>query len=178
MLGVLLAGCSGAPQVHVINAAPTGAIFARRAAVRVRIPSTPATLDGDRILVRAAGSGLALLPGVALSERLPEAVAASVTETLRNAHIRASGERQSADVDYDLRLEIRDFAFDAKKQTVKVTIAVRIVALASGQAVASRTFSASGPVNAFDAMVIAAALDRAFRQVLIALPPFVAAAIS
>jgi ABC-type uncharacterized transport system auxiliary subunit len=142
------------------------------------VPIAATTLDGDRILERQAGGGLALLPGVALNDRLPEVVATRVVETLRDAHIRASDERGTANVDYDLRLEIKDFAYDAEKRTVKVTFVAKMVGLGNGAVVASRMFSSGGAVDGSDPVAIVEALDQAFRRVLAALPPFVAAAIS
>jgi ABC-type uncharacterized transport system auxiliary subunit len=176
MLEALLAGCGGAPRIYELNAVRAPAVYARRAAVRVRIPSALPALDGDRILERNA-SGLALLPDFSLGDRLPEVVAAKVVETLRKAHIRASSERETADVDYDLRVEIKDFAFDARSQTGKVTLAAKLVALGSGAVIASQVFSVSGAAPSSDPQAAVAALDAALRKAMLAMTTFVAAAI-
>jgi cholesterol transport system auxiliary component len=178
LFAAMLSGCGvGAPRVYQLEPVQVAAKFARRATVRVRIPKAVATLDGDRILQRNVGSSLSLLPDVALGDRLPELVADKVVETLRAAHIRASGERETADVDYDLQLEIKDFVFDATHQNVKVRIAARLVALANGRVVAAKVFSSNRAVPSSDPETVVAALNAALGKTLAAMTTLVAAGI-
>ena len=175
-LEILLAGCASAPRPYVFHAVPAPKTYAWRASLRVRTPTAVRALDGERILVRT-GADLALLPDVSLGDRLPEVIAADVVETLRGAHIRASGERESANVDFDLQLEIRVFEFDAPNKTVAVTIAAKLVALANGRTIASKVFSARDALASSDPKAIVVALDEALHKTLTPLTTFVAAAI-
>ena len=177
-LAVELAACGGgAPRIYPLDPVVSAAVFARRASVRVRLPKTIAALDGDRIVQRNAGADLALLPDIALGGRLPEVVADRIVATLRKARLRAFGEGETADVDFDLQLAIKDFGFDATRRTVSVTIAAKLVALANGRVIASKTFSDSAAAPSADPEAVFAALAATFAKTLTAMTVFVGASL-
>lgn len=176
--GVVLAGCalfSGAAPTTFNLTAPSDVSSVRGStASQILVPESTALepLNSERILV-VSGSQLSYYPDVQWVDRLPKVIQARVIETLeRTGNARAAGRPgQGLSIDYQLLTDIRAFEFrtDGGVMTAVVEIYAQIMDDRNGRVVNTETFRASTPVAEDSAVAIAASLDAALREVLLAI---------
>jgi len=166
-LAIGAAGC-GAPALTSYDLSPVEVRGVRATApLRIAEPIALIDLDSDRILVRAPDRTLAVLPGARWAERLPLLLRARLYESFENAGLAKSVASDGGGATtYELDLDIRSFELVVAEDAVQIDIAAKVVALASGRAVAAEIFTDSEPVATSGAGEVTAALDRSLSRVL------------
>lgn len=171
VVAVMAAGCSGSSASRTYDlTAPrdVGRISSSRSALVVAEPSTVQVFDSDRIIVRDSGGALSFLGGAQWADRLPKLVQARLIQTFENVSrlgaVGRPGERIVPD--WQLNLDIRNFAMDSATGEAVVEISVKIIGDRSGRVAGSRLFTARVAASV-DPDTAAQALDRALSQVLV-----------
>jgi cholesterol transport system auxiliary component len=174
-----LAACSagGSPRpAFDLSAATPGPQRVVKAQLRIRQPVTDVEIDSDRILVRTAANGLALLAGARWVDRLPDLLQARLTQTFQNTRgLRVAGEGASAD--YDVETDVRVFELDADQKQVDIELAVKLVATNGGRVRATRIFKAREAVSSTDPATVAAAFDHELAGLMAQIVEFAAASL-
>ena len=165
LAGLLLAGCASAPlKSFDLSAAHDGGRHALRSALVIREPTASPDLDTDRILVRDVDGSLAVLSGAQWSQRLPLLVQTRLAQSFENAGLGGRVSRDAAAGGAQaLEIDIRAFELDVATHAVKIDLAVKLVASASGRVRATQIFISQSPVAANDGPTVARALDATLR---------------
>jgi cholesterol transport system auxiliary component len=129
-----LAGPLGAARIAPSRPGPPLAVLE---------PAAATPTSSDRVVVRDADGGVAVLPGVQWSERLPRLFQDRLIESLQRAGVSAS--RFNAAAASSLAIDIRRFEIDIARSVAVVEIAARIVNESSGVARAAKVFLAETP---------------------------------
>lgn len=170
-LAVLLAGCGGSAARTYDLTAPrdVGRVPISRAALVVAEPSTVQVFDSERIIVRDPSGALSVLPGAQWADRLPRLVQTRLIQTFENGSrigtVARPGERILPD--WQLNLDIRNFAIDSATREAVVEISVKLVGDRNGRVRGTQLFTARVPVASIDADNAAVALNSALSQVLV-----------
>lgn len=171
LLALLLAGCGNGPAPATFDlSAPRDGLGARpgRALLVVAEPSALQAIDTNRLMVMTGDGGIAYLPGVQWSDRLPKLIQVRLIQTFENANrltaIGRPGDRllPSAQVNS----EIRRFGILAGSGEAVIEISVKIVNDRTGRILAGRIFTRTVPGAGTDGPTAAAALDLAAQAVL------------
>lgn len=149
VLALALAGCAQPARETFDLAGPVGAARGAPpragAALAVSEPTAVAPTSSDRVVVRDANGGVAVLPGVQWSERLPRLFQDRLIEALQRAGVSAS--RFNAAATRTLTIDIRRFEIDVSRNVATVEIAARIVEDTSGVARAAKVFLIETPTS-------------------------------
>lgn len=164
-----LAGCGSgsAPATYDLAAPREGVAQARgRALLVVAEPQALQALDSQRIVVMSGG-GIAYLPDVQWSDRLPKLLQVRLIQTFENGRriqaIGRPGDRLMPAA--QLNSEIRRFGIDATTGEALVEISVKIVNDRSGRILAGEVFTRRVPAGGAGPAAVPA-LDQASQEVL------------
>lgn len=163
-----------APQLFTLTAAhpaPAAPSAADKTHVVVDEFSAPAVVDSARIVQQSGANELKYYADVRWADRAPRLIQNLMVETMENSGRFASVATRGADLrgDYELAGDIRQFAVDATNPsglTVKIELYARLVAENERSIVATKSFSASVPVNGSGISAIVAAYDTGLHQAL------------
>lgn len=169
-----LAGCLGlgatAPVTYDLNPGALAAVPRRsNRTIVVREPSTIATYDTQRIVVRQPGGVLSYLSDAQWSDTLPLLVQTRMLQAFRDAGITNIGRpTDPIDLDVILSTDIRAFELDTTTGVplARVALAIQLVNDNSRNVVASQTFSADVPSASLEQPTVVAALNAALDGVL------------
>ncbi|MCW5697711.1 MAG: membrane integrity-associated transporter subunit PqiC [Bauldia sp.] len=173
----LLAGCAlfsgSAPPTFNLSAPSDVSSVRGSTQAQILVPESTALepLNSERILV-VTGNLLSYYPDAQWVDRLPRVIQARIIETLeRTGRARAAGRPgQGLSIDYQLLTDIRAFEFRTDGGlTAVVEIYAQIMDDRNGRVITTETFRATTPVAEDSASAIAASLDAALRQVLLAI---------
>lgn len=167
-LALLLVACGGSPPATFdLTAANPPPARPLRAQLRIAEPLAGVDLDSDRILVRTGPQEIATLAGAKWSDRLPVLVQSRLSQTFDNAKLAGQVSRSATVAAvYELDVDIRAFELDVPQSRVKVDVAVKIVTVVGGRAVASQVFALEAPVASTAPAAVSAALDTALSSVM------------
>lgn len=165
-MAVVLAGCAQTPRQAFDLAGAAGATRAHGAggaALGVREPLATPPTSTDRIVVREGDGGVAILPDVQWTARLPRLLQDRLVESLQRVGISASpvsiGSRA-------LATDVRRFEIDIARNVAVVEIAARIIDVNTGAAHAAQSFSAEAPAADHTGAPAALALKQAASEAL------------
>jgi cholesterol transport system auxiliary component len=173
LAALLLAGCGILPEKEPIALyAPEVRVQAEPAwpnvdwQLQVPRPHAAELLDSPRIVVRPVPGELQVYKGAVWTQPAPDLLQDTVLRAFGDSgRIRGVGRRGSGITgDFELLLDLRRFDSDyaAGGPAAVVEVGAQLVATASSQVVARRTFRASAPAAATDV----GAVSRAFGQAL------------
>ncbi|MBM3561924.1 MAG: ABC transporter protein [Alphaproteobacteria bacterium] len=145
LLTLFVAACASAPRETFDLTADTGAL--RSIALRggppiyVPEPAAVAPTSSDRIVVRAAGDSVAVLPGVQWSDPLPRLFQRRLIEALQRCGLSASS---NIGAQTKLGTDVRRFEIDIARNLAVIEVSVELVD-GGGQARSARIFVEEGP---------------------------------
>lgn len=167
-----LAACSSGPPPATFDlTAPKDGIAAGRGRglLVVAEPQALQALDSNRIVIRTREGGIAYLPDVQWSDRLPKLLQARLIQTFENgARIQAVGRPGDRLVPAaQLNSDLRSFGIDEASGEAVVEISVKIVNDRSGRILAGQVFTSRVPTGGgTSGPVASAALDLATQAIL------------
>ncbi|PTM61842.1 cholesterol transport system auxiliary component [Phreatobacter oligotrophus] len=170
---ILLAGCSSSNAPRAFDLIAPSTFPARAGAVRGQLivvePKAIASLDTERIAVRAPGGAYSYLSDGAWADRLPKLLQARLIQAFENANrlrsVGRPGDRLASD--WQLIADVRSFEVVAGGATeVVVELSVKLVNDRSGRILAGRVFSGRAPAAGIDAGNVSAAFNTAVQGVL------------
>jgi cholesterol transport system auxiliary component len=166
-----LVGCGGGapPQTFDLTAPRDGIAQARgRGLLVVAEPIALQVYDSDKIIIRTAQGGVATLPGVQWSDRLPKLFQARLIQTFENGRrIQAVGRPGDRLVPAaQLNTEIRAFGIEEATGEAVVEISAKIVNDRSGRILAGEIFVSRHAVGAINGPAASAALDLATQSIM------------
>ncbi|RDE09847.1 ABC-type transport auxiliary lipoprotein family protein [Pelagibacterium lacus] len=169
-----LAGCIGlgatAPVTYDLTpGAPQRVTRRSNRIVVVREPSTIATYDSERIVVRQPGGILSYLKDSQWSDRLPLLVQARMLQAFRDAGVTNVGKpTDPVALDVILSTDIRSFELDTTPDVpvVRVGLNIQLVDDRSRSVMASQDFAAQLPSPSLEQPTVVAALNSALDSVL------------
>lgn len=187
-----LAGCGNligpppASPIYVLDAGATPVAAATKTGWSLAImrPGAPAALDSERIALVQPDAMMDYYADAVLPDRLPDLVQTALLEAFEKSGALSgvSRETDAMHADYDLFVDIRDFALhysvrDGVPEAV-VTLAARLATARGRAETASSTFTQRAPASANSVAAAVAALGQALgaavRQIVpwaIAFPP-------
>ncbi|MCA0399595.1 MAG: ABC-type transport auxiliary lipoprotein family protein [Proteobacteria bacterium] len=147
-----LGGCSsGAAPATYDLAAPRDGITSGRGKGLIVIaePQALQALDSNRVVVMTRGGGIAYLPDVQLSDRLPKLFQVRLIQTFENAsRIQAVGRPGDRLLPVaQINSEIRAFGIDEASGEALAEISVKIVNDRSGRILAGHVFTSRVPAG-------------------------------
>ncbi|HET9902951.1 MAG TPA: ABC-type transport auxiliary lipoprotein family protein [Xanthobacteraceae bacterium] len=173
LAALTVAGCATSSPVPTFDLTAPREFPLPRGAVRGQLvvpePAALAILDTERIVVRPGGDQVAQLSDAQWVDRLPKLLQARLVQAFENANrLRAVGRPGERIVpDYQLVVDVRRFNLTVDGAArAEVELSAKLVADASGRAVASRVFRASVPAAASEGEAAVQAIDAAFNQVV------------
>jgi cholesterol transport system auxiliary component len=188
-----LAGCGnllGPPPASPIYVLDTGAAPVAAAApaakagwsLAIMRPSAPTALDSERIALIQPDAMMDYYANAVLPDRLPDLVQTALLAAFdrSGALTGVSREADAMHADYDLFVDIRDFALhysvkDGVPEAV-VTLAVRLATARGRAETASATFTQRAPASANSVGAAVAALGEALGAVVHQIVPWAIAA--
>lgn len=174
LMGAMLSACAALPgggpaPVDAFDlSAPRVSDSGRRVSrtqLLITEPTAIKVLDGQDIVIRTGSGAIQLLGGARWADRLPRVVQARLADLFqRSGRFGGVGKPgEGLAIDYQLLADLR--AFDIRVgggDRAEVEIFVRLLNDRTGVVRASRTFTASVPVQGKGGQAYASALDRAF----------------
>lgn len=167
----VLAGCLGASAPVTYDLAPGALGAVRRRSNRtivVREPSTIATYDSQRIVVRQPGGVLSYLSDSQWSDTLPLLVQARMLQAFRDAGITNIGKpTDPIALETILSTDIRAFELDTTGAPMaRVELSIQLVDDRTRNVMASQTFTADVPSASLEQSTVVAALNAALDGLL------------
>jgi cholesterol transport system auxiliary component len=171
LVAFALAGCAaGSTPATFDLTAPREGVGSRggRGLLVVSEPQALQAFESDRIIIRTRDGGIAAIPGIQWSDRLPKLLQARLIQTFENANrIRSVGRPGGRLVpSAQLNSEIRTFAIEELTGDAVVELSVKIVNDASGRILAGQVFTSRVPAGGAGGSGAAAALDLATQSLL------------
>lgn len=170
---MILAGCSSSNAPRAFDLTAPSTFPARAGAVRGQLivvePKAIASLDTERIAVRAPGGAYSYLSDGAWADRLPKLLQARLIQAFENANrlrsVGRPGDRLASD--WQLIADVRSFEVVTGGATeVVVELSVKLVNDRSGRILAGRVFAGRAPAGGIDAGNVSAAFNTAVQGVL------------
>lgn len=166
-----LAGCASgtAPATYDLTAPRDGIVSGRgRALLIVAEPQALQALDSNRIIVMTSDGGIAYLPEVQWSDRLPKLLQVRLIQTFENgSRIRAVGRPGDRLVPAaQLNSEIRRFGIENASGEAVIELSVKIVNDRTGRILAGQVFTSRVPAGGASGAGAIAALDQATQALL------------
>jgi cholesterol transport system auxiliary component len=145
MIAAALAGCAQGPRQTFDLAGAAGGLRVVRAggpALGVREPVATPPTSSDRIVVRESDGSVAILPDAQWTARLPRLLQDRLVESLQRVGVSASAVSIGARA---LATDVRRFEIDVARNVAVVEIAVRLIDVNTGAALAAQSFTAEAP---------------------------------
>lgn len=169
-LAMLLPGCAALggsgppPSIYDLTVpATTPATGSSTAQLLVPVPSAIEALDTARIAVNPSPMQISYFPAAQWSDELPRLLQAKLVRAFENSGRAGAVGRpgESLTIDFQIIVDIRNFAFDAAGDAAVVSLGVKILDDRTGRVVATRIFDTRSPSASDTADAGVAALDRA-----------------
>lgn len=159
---VAISSCAQAPRETFDLSGAAGVErwrFNVKSALAVSEPKAAAPIDSDRIVVRAADGGVAVLPGAQWSDRLPRLAQGRLVSVIRRQGLSAAF--PGAVVDAQLSSDLRRFEIDAARGAAVVEIAAQLIDDKTGRERAAAVFRGVAPAPGVSGAQAAPALEKA-----------------